>query len=422
MNKVYISLIILLIFSSCKDQLDIFPHTAAAPGSVTEKDLDVLRIGMYNRVQNDPGTVSWILNDIVGGTLASSSGVAADLINNILSPLSGPVVGSWNGYYTALYQVNNVISITDGLGVSTRRNLIKGEGHYFRALIYYYLVSRWGDVPILRENTFVLPKRDPANEVWAFIEEDLEIAISLLGSSSSYYYISKDAAIALKARIMLSQKKYTQAEAAASSLIASGKYQLDSFQKIFRKQANTEIIFAFENALTESNIDLSNYFYTYGHTNKGSYIYKPVQAVMDMYEETDTRKAISVDNVGGNNCINKYPSGQGGRDPFIVSRLAEIYLISAEALGRTGGGIDRLNALRNKRGLTNIAPATDDAFIDAILLERKKELLAEGFMYFDYVRTGKAISKLGLLPHQVLLPVPASELRVNPNLTPNPGY
>ena len=129
----------------------------------------------------------------------------------------------------------------------------------------------------------------------------------------------------------------------------------------------------------------------------------------------------SVTIVSGSNCINKYPSGQAGRDPIIISRLAEMYLISAEAQGKNDG-VARLNELRRFRGLTDIFPSTDDAYIDAILLERKKELIAENFMYHDYVRTGKAISVLGLLPHQLVLPIPGKELQLNPNLKPNPNY
>lgn len=43
-------------------------------------------------------------------------------------------------------------------------------------------------------------------------------------------------------------------------------------------------------------------------------------------------------------------------------------------------------------------------------------------MYYDLVRTGKAIEVLGLLPHQQLLPIPNTELILNSNFTPNPGY
>lgn len=409
------------VFSSCKDKLDIYPHSAVAPESITEKDLPALEIGMYNRVQNSPPTESWILNDLIGGTLQTSTSTPLDLINNTLSPLSGGVTGSWNGYYSALYQVNNVLKITSDLDASTTRNRVKGEAHYFRALLYYYLVTRWGAVPLLRENTLNTVPRSPATEVWKLIEEDIDNAIELLGTSATYYYVSKDAATALKARVKLTQNKMSEAAPLAESLITSGKYNLDVFEKIFRKIQNTEVIFGFVNNTEESSIAISNLFYTYAHTNKGSYLYRPPQTIMNMYAAEDKRKAVSVDVVAGNNVINKYPAGQGGRDPVIVSRLAEMYLISAEAKGRAAG-LSRLNELRAFRGLPAIFPATDNEFIDAILAERRLELLAENFMYVDLIRTGKAKSVLGILDYQLLLPIPNNELRVNPSLTQNPGY
>jgi hypothetical protein len=422
MKKIIYSLsLLVIILSSCKDKLNIYPHSAVAPGSITEKDLPALEIGMYSKVQNSPPTESWILNDLIGGTLTTSASNPLDLINNTLSPLSGSVGGSWNGYYGALYQVNNVLDITTKLPAGLVRNRIKGEAHYFRALMYYYLVTRWGAVPILRTNTLDLIPRSPVNEVWALVEDDLDNAISLLGASTNYYYVSNDAAIALKARVKLTQGKNADAALLAESLIKSGRYSLDTYEKIFRKVQNSEIIFAFVNNTEESTNGISNLFYTYAHTNKGSYLYRPSQAVLDMYEVGDKRKAISLDNVAGNNVINKYPGGQGGRDPFIISRLGELYLVSAEAQGRSAGTA-RLNELRAFRGVPAIFPATDDDFINAILLERKRELLAEGFMYVDLIRTGKAKASLGLLDHQLLLPIPGSELRVNPNLKQNPGY
>ncbi len=421
MKKILFIGTMMAVLVSCQDMLNIYPHSAVAPGNVSEKDLPALEIGMYNRVQNEPPTEAWILNDLIGGTVTTLSSNPIDLINTTLSPLNGIVSNSWNGYYKALYQANNIISITNGLPQSANRNRVKGTAHYFRAYIYYCLVTHWGEVPVLRTNTNDLVPRNPVNEVWAFIEEDLDVAMDLLGTSSSYYYVCRDAAVALKARVMLSQQKNEQAGSLAESLITGGKYQLDTFEKIFRKIQNNEVIFAFENNTEESNNAISNLFYGYFMPNKGSYLYRPSQSVLGMFESGDLRKPMSLDNVAGNDVINKYPGGQGGRDPVIISRLAEMYLISAEAKGRVAG-LARLNELRQKRGVSPVSPATNDAFIDAILLERKRELMAEGFMYYDYVRTGKAISVLGITEIQLLLPVPGSERRVNPNLTQNTGY
>lgn len=423
MKKIFMIFLVasLFIFCSCQNMLDIYPHSAVAPASITEKDLPALEMGMYLSVQNNPPTESWIINDILGGVLTTSTSNYQDLINNTLNPLNSIVTNSFNGYFKALYQVNNVMAIVDNLSESVNRNRIKGTAHYFRALLYYNLVTKWGDMPILRHNTLEKPVRQPVDQVWSFIEEDLNEAISLLGTSKDYYYVSLDAAYALKARVLLSLNRKDEATQLAESLIKSGKYSLDSFDKIFRKKQNNEIIFAFVNQTEESTNSFGNLFYSYAHTNKGSYVYRPTPEVMKLYDDIDNRKVMSIDSSTGNDVINKYSGGQGVRDPFNISRLAEMYLISAEAQGRIAG-VERLNDLRKARGLQTIYPTNDEDYMDAILLERKKEFLAEGFMYYDLVRTHKAIEVLGLLSYQQLLPIPNTELILNSNFTPNPGY
>lgn len=412
----------ILFCASCADMLDIYPHSAVAPASITEKDLSALEMGMYLSAQNNPSTESWVINDLLGGDIKTNTAGAFDLISNTLSPLNSIVSGSWNGYFKALYQVNNVISIVDGIESGTDRDRIKGSAHYFRAQIYTNLVTLWGDMPIIRENTLEKVSREPKEKVWEFILEDLDNAIEYLPkSSSSYYYLCKDAAMALKARVQLYVGNKVEAASLAESIISSNKYSLDSFDKIFRKKSNSEVIFSFVNETDESDNGISALFYSYAHSTKGSYLYKPTQEVMDMYSGTDTRKAMSVDASTGNDVLNKYSGGQESKDPVVVSRLGEIYLISAEAQG-LAGGLDRLNELRAKRGLAPVSPTTEEKFQDAVLDERRHELFGENFRFFDLVRTGRATKTLGIQEYQQLLPIPSSELRLNNNLKPNPGY
>lgn len=97
-----------------------------------------------------------------------------------------------------------------------------------------------------------------------------------------------------------------------------------------------------------------------------------------------------------------------------------MYLISAEAQGLSGLG--RLNELREFRGLPDIAPADESDYQDAVMLERRRELLGEGFRWFDLVRLGKAQSVLGISDTQLKFPIPESELVLDNLLTQNLGY
>ncbi len=424
MKRKYLYIMMLastILGSSCANKLDLYPYSSVSPDAITEKDLPALRIGMYNDMQNDPGVHAFILFDILGGNLHTASGSPLDLINSQLSPLGGAVSTGWNGYYGALYQVNNVISICEGLEPNSVRNTALGEAYYFRAYIYYSLLTRWGGVPIYRKNSLEKLSRNTKDEVWAFIEENLTEAEQLLGESSSYYYVSKDAVSALKARVYLYRGNKPAAVTTAEKLITSGKYKLDSFEKIFRKLSNTEIIFAFENRTEESSINISDLFYSYAHPNKGQGNYRVSQQMVDAFVSTDKRRDISITNIAGTFCVNKYPSGQTGRDPVIISRISELYLISAEAQGRVDG-IARLNELRRFRGLQDITVNSDEQYQEALLNERNLELFGENFRYYDLVRTKTAVQKLGILDYQTVLPIPGRELQYNTNLEPNPHY
>ena len=111
--------------------------------------------------------------------------------------------------------------------------------------------------------------------------------------------------------------------------------------------------------------------------------------------------------------------GDAGHDPIYITRLAEMYLISAESKG-LALGIDRLNELRRFRGLPDVHPATEEAFLDAVLNERRLELFGEGFRWFDLVRTGKYEQTVGVDAKYTVQPIPSRELTLNKLLKQHP--
>lgn len=413
-----------LILNACSGYLDQYPHAAISPDAVTEKDIPAMRNGMYSSVQNTPGVYSYMIFDILGGDLTQTSYNPIDVINTTLSPLSSTITNQWYGYYDALYQVNNMISAAERFPNAAESATALGEAHYFRAYIYLNLVTRWGAVPILRQNTMEKVARDPVEDVWKFIDEELELAGSLLGDSESYYYVSADAVKALTARVRLYEGRNSEAAALAEELITSGAYSLDDFSTIFdiSRPTNSETIFAFINLNTaESSINISDLCHTYGYVNKGQGRYLVTDAAVNMFPAGDQRTAVSILDVDGVKCMHKYPSGQAGRDPFIVSRIGEMYLISAEAQGYPAG-VGRLNDLRSFRGLGSISVSNAGQFLDAVLDERRRELMGENHIWYDFVRTGTAIERLGIQDYQQLFPIPGKELQLNELLEPNPGY
>jgi len=119
---------------------------------------------------------------------------------------------------------------------------------------------------------------------------------------------------------------------------------------------------------------------------------------------------------GGDQSLNFY------QDTYII-RLADTYLMEAEALGGTGARAQALlDAVRARVGLPSVIVSLDN-----IALERRKELACEGHRYFDLIRTGKAATNTVLLSRgfkpgiNELLPIPTKELE-NTAFKQNPGY
>src|SRR5207247_9533865 len=93
---------------------------------------------------------------------------------------------------------------------------------------------------------------------------------------------------------------------------------------------------------------------------------------------------------------------RGSRD-FFVARLAETYLIAAEALmrdGRPAEGLPYINAVRRRAAIprheTEMELTVDQLTLDAILDERARELAGEITRSFDLLRTHSLLSRATL--------------------------
>ena len=108
-----------------------------------------------------------------------------------------------------------------------------------------------------------------------------------------------------------------------------------------------------------------------------------------------------------------------------ILRLAEMYLIRAEAKGRNASGLADLNFLRTNRGLPALTLAdvpNNNSYINAILDERRAELNFEGARLYDLARTGQVEAVLGV-GVQPIMPIPLREISAtNGVVVQNPGY
>jgi hypothetical protein len=120
-----------------------------------------------------------------------------------------------------------------------------------------------------------------------------------------------------------------------------------------------------------------------------------------------------------------YTGGDNADNDYVFFRYADVLLMKAEALKRTGGdaaAMTIVNDIRAKRGASNFTSMS----MDDLLAERGRELYWEGWRRQDLIRFGKFLNawqeKPASGPERLLFAIPPTALAVNPNLEQNPGY
>lgn len=148
----------------------------------------------------------------------------------------------------------------------------------------------------------------------------------------------------------------------------------------------------------------------------------------------DARRAFNITS-SGQTYLRKWPKNAGSDPDWApVIRYAEVMLNVAEAEARQAAGVSTrglalLNAVRQRSDASvTLAPATKDDLINAVLLERRIELLGEGFRTSDVTRTGAdfaakgSISAYGPGSNLYIWPISNSELVTNKEMVQNAGY
>jgi starch-binding outer membrane protein, SusD/RagB family len=350
-----------------------------------------------------------------------------------LTPDHLGLLGMWANSYNGINRANNILAAIPEVGELTAANAqrFRGEALFMRSLHYFNLVRYFGGVPIVTQPSrgigpeAIRPRNSQA-EVYSRIVEDLQEAITLLPTARVIGRASSTAAQALLAKVYLETGNWAGARDMATAVIGSGHYSLpEDYRTIFATKNSAESIFELQYSVNNSN-NLA--FWWFPSDLGGRLGHAPSPELIDAYEEGDERFEASIDFIGPTAFNIKWWRIQTNDDNVIVLRLAEMYLIRAEANARLGADPltvqADINVIRARAGLGPIpeTTTTEEALIDAILQERQVELAMEGHRFFDLRRTGRAQSVLDIEAFRELFPIPQPELDVNPELEQNPGY
>jgi len=362
----------------------------------------------------------------------------------------------------------------------------RAEARFLRALSYWHGIDLFGDIPLLTEEDplgSTPPQQATRGEIYTFLVSELQdIADKLPASGASTYgRATRSAAQMLLAKLYLNAGVYTgtpnySGALTAAQAVIAGTYTLDSnFGRMFKadNQNSPEIIFAIPQDGLKTQTWGGVTFLV--HASCGGSMDNKLYGIdgcwwglrlkpqaYNRFTSNDLRAAsfyttgqnIQVgaisnfnDGIAAPKFQNVTSTGAPGSHPthvdtdFPVFRLADAYLMYAEAHLRGGGGtaaqaLTYVNALRqrafgNASGNITAAQLTPDFVLD----ERGRELLWEAHRRTDLIRYGRFTGgtylwswKGGTLGGTAtdakynLYPLPANELVANPNLRQNPGY
>lgn len=401
-------------------------------------------------------------------------------------------------YYRIYYQIslaNEYLRETsddklDARGVSEATHeaihTYRAEARFLRALSYWHAIDLFGHVPFYTEETEVgaAPDQAPRAEVFSFIERELNDIENELPApgENEYGRASKAALWMLQAHLYLNAEVYTGTArnndviTATKKVIDSGVFSLsDNWRDLFRadNHLSPELIFAIPfdgkhtqtyggtTFLVHASIGGTMKKEDYGVSGGWSGL-RTTSALVDKFQiglderanfYTDGQsKDIQTITVFSNGyAVQKYTNIDSNGDPgsdlefmdtdFPMFRLADAYLMYAEAVLRGGTGGDAatalgyVNALRERayHGTTGNITA-NDLTLNFILDERARELYWEAFRRTDLIRFNQ-FTENGVWPwkgnvaagqptekFRDLFPIPAKELAANPKLEQNDGY
>ena len=343
-----------------------------------------------------------------------------------------------NGIYTANALLEGLSSATS-LSPMLQQQLT-GEVKLIRALEYFYLANLFGAVPLITTTDVTLNAVQPrasGDVVLAFVTTEVQEAENMLSASypsNGRLRINKWVATALLARLYLYQSEWSKAEGKANDVIESGVYALNPDLAGVFSTSSPETLWQL--ARDNSNTAEGGAFIAASPTVKPPYAL--TTHLLDAFEEGDERKEAwtARNKVAG--AWYYYPYKYKSRtaaqttEYAVIFRLAEQYLIRAEARAQQNkytAALDDLNTIRSRAGLAPAADSTREGLLTAVYAERERELFCElGHRWLDLKRTGRADTLLATIKGSnwqstdLLLPIPQSELDRNPRLEQNPGY
>jgi hypothetical protein len=462
-NKILILFMIGFVLSCSESFLELTPQQSVSDLEALEnlEDLNSSITGVYDEISgsNYYGRYMLMIPDVMADDVKQNSQAnrIVPYAEHIVEKSDPDAASLWTGMYRAINATNNIINSDVAVAATAvaDKDHIIGEAYALRAQIYFDMVrmfaqhytytsdaSHLGVPLILNFDPINKPERNTVKAVYDQVISDMTMAISLMKSNSrsgNSNTLSSASTKALLSRVYLYKEDWPNAETLATEVLGSGFSLVpnNNYFSLWTTDNSSESIF--EISMTEAdNVGGNGIAGLYSRNGYGDYL--PSNDVVSLYDPADTRLSTFNEDssLAGEFApfrVDKYPDFNGF-DNVKVIRLAEIYLIRAEARAEIGTNIQGAQQdldMVHQRALPS-APntsVTGEALKEAIFLERRLELCFEGQRLWDLMRNKMDVVRIQctaaicLIPYAsdtVLLPIPQVETDANSNITQNPGY
>jgi tetratricopeptide (TPR) repeat protein len=426
--------------------------------------------GAYNVSMDRPDAYRSFLTyyaDLTGGNVRINPGLTAEARSELrrisdFNSLGDLTVESYTALYEILNAANNVINAIPTVpdGTQAEKDRILGQALGLRALVHFDLVRLYAQTYTFTDDAshpgiVVLTEtprpdqersRSSVQDAYDQIIDDLQRSIDLLDERPfDPAFINPVNAKALLARVHLYQEEWAKVVTLSNEVIENPATSLAPREDLLAMWQNDYTRNEFLLRLDGGAFSTYTLSTDWGNRNTdASPVLTATSDVISLYDSTDLRgpgpgKLLQQTVDEGDTLVSsqKYPEPPNQAPNNIgVIRLAEVYLNRAEAyarLNRTDPARADLETIRQRANpQAEPVTASGEALIDAILLERRKELAFEGHLLYDLTRTQRDVTRdycsgepscsVSYPSPKFVLPIPQDALSANSALTQNPGY
>ncbi|MBW8244072.1 RagB/SusD family nutrient uptake outer membrane protein [Muricauda oceani] len=455
--KTYLKKLLLIfpLLVSCEDFLDLSPPKNQLVGEHVFEEaatVDGVFAHIYTGLRESAFTagtgsgISYALGHYADELdhLSENQPVTRNFYNNSVLPGDSSVDGLWNSSYKLIYDCNSILEGVENSSSLSQmeKDRFMGEAFFLRAFLHFYLVNLFGDIPYVDNTDYRANLKLSGMErdaVYERILEDARKARELLanqGSLGNQFRPDQWTATTFLARVYLYMENWESAREEAEYVISEGPFLLEEeLESVFLKDSQ-ETLWHLGAGAPGENTEEGNTFIAFNAPPRYTAL---SNALLDSFEAGDGRYVHWVGSISDDSQTWYFPFKyryNGLTDETmeysILFRLAEPYLISAEAHAQLGALVEGsyyVNKVRERADLPPLPMMERDDLLGAIYHERRIEFFSEqGHRFFDLKRTGRANGILSMTkPYwdgtDILLPLPENELLKNPNLLPqNEGY